>query len=217
MNLVFFGPPGAGKGTQAKRLEQQFHIAQISTGDMLRSEVKQGSEIGKQAKTIMDNGGLVPDDVIIKMLSKRVREEDCDNGFILDGFPRNLSQAQAMDIMLEELGLRIDMALLLEVDDELLIKRISGRYTCAQCGAGYNDYFKPVKVEGTCDVCGAHEFLRRDDDNRRTVEIRLETYRQQTAPVIDYYRKIGKLSAVDGSQDIKQVSEEIDRLVKKIQ
>lgn len=206
LHLVLMGPPGGGKGTQAKILEERYGLVQLSTGEMLRETVAAGTEVGRKVKDIIESGGLVPDDIILKMISDRIEEADCKNGFILDGFPRTVPQAEALDEMLAAKGEKIDFAIEIRVPDEYIVERITGRFSCAKCGAGYHDTFQRPKKEGVCDVCGSTEFVRRKDDNEETVKERLASYHAKTAPIIPYYEKKGVLRVVDGTRSIEEVA-----------
>ena len=213
MNLILLGPPGAGKGTQAQLLKERHGLVQLSTGDMLRAAVAAGSELGRQVKSIMEAGALVPDDIIIRMIGERIAQPDCAKGFILDGFPRTTVQAEALDQMLAERGLKLDRVIELEVDDAALVARISGRFSCAACGAGYHDSYKKTAKPGVCDVCGGIKFIRRDDDNAATVKARLEAYHRQTAPLLPYYKARGVLGTVDGMASIEKVAGAVEKLL----
>jgi adenylate kinase len=213
LNVILLGPPGAGKGTQAKRVEEVHGLVQLSTGDMLRAERASGSELGRKVQAIMDQGHLVSDDVMITMIERRIGAPDCRNGFILDGFPRTVPQAEALDAMLARKHLKLDYVIELVVDQAALVDRISGRFSCAKCGASYHDRNKRPKVPGRCDVCGSHDFIRRADDNAETVKARLAAYHTQTAPILPYYRAKGILRQVDGMAEIAEVARQIEALL----
>lgn len=215
MNLILLGPPGAGKGTQAKLLEDRRSYKQLSTGDMLRGAVAQGTEMGKKAKAVMDRGDLVSDDIVVSIIAERLDKPDVKKGFILDGFPRNQAQAEALDRMLRDKGLKLDAVIEMKVDDEELVQRIAGRYTCAKCGKGYHDTFEKPKKPGICDVCGSTEFVRRADDNEKTVRDRLQVYNKQTAPLVDYYGRTGILHKVNGMADIPVVTRQIEDVLER--
>ena len=213
MNLILLGPPGAGKGTQAKRLEEHYGIVQLSTGDMLRSEVVSGSNLGKQAKEIMETGGLVSDELILNMIFSRMGHSDYKSGCILDGFPRTTPQANALDKMLVEKDLKIDHVIEIQVDDEAMVERITGRYTCAKCGVGYHDLFNKPEVEEVCDNCGGIEFIRRADDTAETVRSRLSNYHEQTEPIISFYGDKGILRSIDGMLPIDEVTKQMKSVI----
>jgi adenylate kinase len=197
-------------------LETRYGVAQISTGDMLRAEVKAGSPIGLEAKSVMDAGGLVSDDILVRMISDRIHRPDCAKGFILDGFPRTVPQAEALDKMLHNTAVDLDAVIELKVDEAVLVERISGRFTCAKCGTGYHDKFKLPKAAGICDACGSSEFIRRPDDKAETVHARLEAYNAQTAPILPYYKAQGRLYAVDGMAEMDEVEAQIEAVLRKI-
>jgi adenylate kinase len=211
MNLVMLGAPGAGKGTQAKRLQDIRDMVQLSTGDILRAAVAAGTKLGQQAGRIMERGELVPDEIVIGLISERMDEEEGGAGFILDGFPRTIAQAEALDELLTSRGDGVDRVVVINVDDESLVGRITGRYTCASCGEGYHTLFKKPKAEGVCDRCGGTEFKRRKDDTEEVVRERLKAYHAQTEPLVGYYTTQGKVRTVDGMADISTVQKEIDQ------
>jgi adenylate kinase len=216
MNLILLGPPGAGKGTQAKILEDRRGLKQLSTGDMLRAAIAAGTEIGLKAKTIMDRGDLVSDDVILGIVSQRMDQPDVTKGVVFDGFPRTPAQAAALDKMLASRGQKLHAVIEMKADDDELVARISGRFTCKTCGKGYNDTYAPTKIAGTCDSCGGHDFVRRPDDNEKTVRDRLTVYNKQTAPLVDYYRETGTLHVVDGMAEINAVTAAIGAVLDKL-
>lgn len=208
MNLILLGPPGAGKGTQAVLLEKHFGIPQISTGDMLRSAVKASTPMGLKAKTFMDAGDLVPDEVVVGIVRERLQEPDCANGFILDGFPRTVPQADALNDSLVQLAKELDGVISLQVDINALVERLTGRRTCKSCGKGFHIKFEPPAANGACSACGG-ELMQRDDDHEETIRRRMDAYHQQTAPLEDYYRQAGLLMSVDGMSAIEDVQQEI--------
>jgi adenylate kinase len=216
-HLILLGPPGAGKGTQAKEIAARHGLVQLSTGDMLRAAVAAGTEVGRRAKAIMDKGELVPDAVVINIISDRLDAPDCKGGAILDGFPRTLAQAAALDALMAAKKRKLDAVIELKVDDDELISRISGRFTCARCGEGYHDRFKHPRAKGVCDVCKGTEFTRRPDDNAETVTRRLMVYYRETSPLIGYYFCKGNLHSVDGMASIAEVSKAIDKILARLE
>lgn len=213
--LILLGPPGAGKGTQARMLQERFGLVQLSTGDLLRSAVKAGTEAGRAAKAVMDAGALVSDEIVVAVLRDRLGQADVAKGVILDGFPRTTAQAAALDEMLADAGQKIDAAISLEVDDAAMVTRISGRYTCAGCGEGYHDSFKTPSRDGVCDKCGGTEMIRRSDDNADTVASRLSAYHAQTAPLISYYGDRGVLVRLDAMGEIEAIAAALSAIVER--
>jgi adenylate kinase len=212
MNIILLGPPGAGKGTQAARLETTRGMVQLSTGDMLRAAVAQGTPIGLKAKAIMEAGELVSDAIVSALIGERL-DSIGDRGAIFDGYPRTQAQAEALDFLLGERGRKLDHVIELEVDEDALVERIAGRFSCANCGAPYHDVYKLPKVEGTCDVCGSHDFKRRPDDNEETIRTRLAEYRAKTAPILPYYEERGLVTRIDGMASMDAVAAAIDAVL----
>lgn len=212
MNMIFLGPPGCGKGTQAKILIDTYHIPQISTGDILREALKKGSPLGLEAKSYMDQGSLVPDHLVTKIIEERLQQADCKRGFILDGFPRTAAQAEAFDTTLSKMGLELEYVFSIEVDDEEIIKRLTGRRICRQCGKSYHIDFSPPSKEGICDTCQG-ELYQRDDDREETIRNRLKIYQDQTAPLIDFYKKKSILHSIDGIGNIERITERITNII----
>jgi len=213
LNIILLGPPGAGKGTQASRLEADRGMVQLSTGDMLRAAVKSGTPVGLQAKAVMEAGELVSDAIVSGIIGERLDQPDTARGVIFDGYPRTAAQADQLDALLAERGRTLDKVIELEVNEDALVERIVGRFTCANCGAGYHDTFKQPKVAGTCDVCGHHEFKRRPDDNEETVRTRMAEYRAKTEPIIPIYEKRGLLARVDGMAEMNEVTSAIEAIL----
>ncbi|MGJ5621372.1 adenylate kinase [Sulfitobacter sp. MF3-043] len=214
--LILLGPPGAGKGTQAKVLEDHFGLVQLSTGDLLRQAVSAGTDAGKAAKSVMESGGLVSDEIVINILSDRLSDPDCAAGVILDGFPRTIPQAEALSELLASQGTQVHAAISLEVEDDAVVERISGRHTCDGCGEGYHETFKRPTVDGTCDKCGGQKFRRRADDNAETVRRRLVAYHSETAPLIAFYEKAGALQTLDAMGDIDAITNTLRQMVRPI-
>lgn len=208
MKIIMLGAPGAGKGTQAKRIAEKYAIPHISTGDIFRANIKNGTELGKKAKEYMDQGLLVPDELTCDLVMDRIQQDDCKNGFVLDGFPRTIPQAEALDEALGKIGQKMDFAIDVDVPDENIVNRMGGRRACLSCGATYHIEFNPTKTEGVCDACGAQTVLR-DDDKPETVQKRLSVYHDQTQPLIDYYKKQDILKSVDGTQPMEAVFDAI--------
>jgi adenylate kinase len=213
MNLVLLGPPGAGKGTQAKLLVNRYGLIQLSTGDMLRAALAAGTELGRRAGNIMERGELVPDEIVVGLIAERMDADRATKGFILDGFPRTIAQAEALDRLLAEKGKEVDRVIVIEVDDDALVERITGRFSCASCGEGYHDIYKMPRVPGVCDKCGGTQFVRRKDDTEEVVRARLKAYYAQTEPLIGYYQQQGKVRTVEGMAAIEIVKREIDQAI----
>lgn len=212
MKIIMLGAPGAGKGTQAKKIAEKYQIPHISTGDIFRANIKEGTELGKKAKTFMDQGALVPDELTVALVVDRIKKDDCENGFVLDGFPRTIPQAEVLDKTLADMGKKIDYAIDIDVLDENIVKRMGGRRACVNCGATYHIENVPTKVEGICDKCGSETILR-DDDKPETVQKRLSVYHEQTQPLLDYYSRQGILKSVDGMRPMEDVFADIVQIL----
>ena len=216
MNLIVLGPPGAGKGTQARRIQERWGIVQLSTGEILREAVDAGEEVGLRAGPVLEAGDLVPDEIVIPVVAERLEKPDCQDGFILDGFPRTPAQAQALDELLKNRKLMIDAVIQIVVDDSAIVERIAGRYACSKCGAGYHEKYNKPKVDGVCDNCGSDSFERRVDDKQETVKSRLANYRRATEPILPYYSERGVLFEVNGMRGIDDVTAEIDKILERL-
>lgn len=216
LRMILIGPPGAGKGTQAQILTEKHNVVAISTGDLFRARVKDPNDpLGKQIKAILESGKLVPDEITVQMIEDRLEQPDCKNGFILDGFPRSVAQAEALEKMLAKKNIKLDAVVQMEINDDKLVERIAGRFTCSGCGTGYHDKFKQPHAPGACDSCGAKDsFTRRSDDNEATVRSRLDTYYTQTAPILPFYERLGVLKRVDGMADMATVTTQIEAVLK---
>ncbi|PHS34281.1 MAG: adenylate kinase [Alkaliphilus sp.] len=214
MRLILLGPPGAGKGTQAVSVAKEFSIPHISTGDIFRLNIKQGTQLGLKAKSILDSGLLVPDDLVVEIVEDRLKQEDCKNGFLLDGFPRTIVQAKSLDTILNNSNISLNFAINIQVDKSILVERAVGRRICKECGATYHVLFKPSKNPDSCELCGG-ELYQRPDDNEKTVSKRIEVYLRETAPLIEYYKSSGVLATIDGQKPIDMVLEEIFKLLRK--
>ena len=212
MKIIMLGAPGAGKGTQAKKIAEKYSIPHISTGDIFRANIKNNTELGQKAKTYMDKGELVPDELVVDLIMDRFKEADCANGYVLDGFPRTIIQARKLADICSMFNFKIDAVINLDIPEDVLVKRLSGRRTCADCGKSYHIVYNPPKKEGVCDVCGG-ELIQRSDESEEAVQVRIDTYNKQTKPLIDYYTMLGELTNVDGNQSMDEVAEEIYKVL----